>query len=79
MPYDRQTDTLVINFTQALESIAQSQRDELAVAFARAALRCVEGWPWGKLKLMQFLSEELAKHRHGGEPKSVRQAPHVSS
>jgi hypothetical protein len=52
---------LPISFTQPLESLSNDQRDELAVALARASLRCVGDWPWGRLRLLKFLAEELGK------------------
>jgi hypothetical protein len=45
-----------IGFTQALDTMSEDARDTLAIALVRAALKCVEGWPWGRLVLLKFES-----------------------
>jgi hypothetical protein len=50
-----------ISFTQPLETLSNDQRDELAVALTRAALRCVGDWRPGRVLLMNCLFEELMR------------------
>lgn len=44
-----------------LDCMSGPERDAVAVAFVRAALRCVAGGPWGRLALLKLLAEELVK------------------
>jgi hypothetical protein len=49
----------VISLEEHLESLSEEKREDLALSFAEAALRCVQHWPYGKARLMLSLVQHL--------------------
>lgn len=49
----------IISLEEQLEGLSDVQREDLALCFAEASLRCVAHWPYARASLMRSLFMHL--------------------